>query len=108
MVQVLHWRAHCFPSAKSKGVLGIQLYTVRDDMKKISTGNIETNRRYRLQECGACQLQGKRKFYGYAPAEFKKILADMGMKKCQAATPNWLRSIGMNQKKILQTPGNIQ
>ncbi len=68
-----------FSFAKSKGVLGIQLYTVREDMGKDPLGTLKqiSGIGYRNVEHANYK---ERKFYGYTPVEFKKILADMGMK----------------------------
>lgn len=60
-------------------VLGIQLYSVRDDMKKDPLDTLK-----QLAAMGyknvehANYVEGK--FYGYAPTEFKKILDDLGLK----------------------------
>ena len=37
-------------------ILGIQLYSVRDDMKKDPTGYVETISCNGIQKCGTCQL----------------------------------------------------
>jgi sugar phosphate isomerase/epimerase len=64
---------------KKKRLLGLQLYSVRDDMKK---NPVET-----LQQLAAAGYKNvehagyaNRKFYGYPAKEFKKLLADLGMK----------------------------
>src|SRR5882762_5508740 len=68
-----------FSFKKSKGVLGIQLYTVRDDMKKDPLGTLKQIAAIGYKNVEHANYK-ERKFYGYAPAEFKKILADLGMK----------------------------
>src|SRR6185369_17098787 len=68
-----------FSFAKSKGVLGIQLYTVREDMGKDPLGTLKQIAAIGYQNVEHANYKD-RKFYGYAPAEFKKILGDMGMK----------------------------
>jgi len=68
-----------FSFAKSKGVLGIQLYTVRDDMGKDPLGTLKQIAEIGYQHVEHASYR-ERKFYGHAAAEFKKILADMGMK----------------------------
>lgn len=62
----------------SKKNVGIQLYSVRDDMKKDPLGTLK-----KVAEMGykniehANYVEGK--FYGYAPKEFRKILDDLGL-----------------------------
>src|SRR5881275_1733425 len=60
-------------------VLGIQLWTVKDYMEKDPTGTLK-----RLQKMGYTHVEAagyeKRKFYGYSAADFKKLLADTGLK----------------------------
>ena len=68
-----------FSFAKSKGTLGIQLYSVREDMGKDALGTLKKIAGMGYQNVEHANYK-ERKFYGYAPAEFKKILADMGMK----------------------------
>lgn len=70
----------CKPSApdrKSFGV-GLQLYTIRDAMAADVLGSLQkvSDMGYKNLEL-ANYVDGK--FYGYAPAEFKKIVNDMGM-----------------------------
>ncbi len=60
------------------GPIGIQLYTVRDDMQK---NPIETIRKiagigYKDVECAGYT---ERKFYGMSKKEFKKLLMDNGL-----------------------------
>ncbi len=60
-------------------IMGIQLYSVRDDMEKDPMGTMK-----QLAAMGyknvehADYVNGK--FYGYAPTEFKKVLDDLGLK----------------------------
>jgi sugar phosphate isomerase/epimerase len=60
-------------------VTGIQLYTVRDDMKKDPAGTLK-----RLREMGYKYVEHAgfedRKFYGYEIPVFKKLLSDTGLK----------------------------
>ena len=64
---------------KSKERIGIQLYSIRAAMKE---NPLETLRK--LAEMGYTIVEHanyvNRKFYGYTPSEFKKILGDLGMK----------------------------
>jgi sugar phosphate isomerase/epimerase len=68
-----------FAFAKSQEMVGIQLYSVRDDMKKdpLATLKQVAGVGYRNVEHAG---YGDRKFYGYSATEFKKILSDLGMK----------------------------
>ncbi len=60
-------------------ILGLQLYSVRDDMEKDPMGTMKqlAAMGYKYVE-HANYVQGK--FYGYAPTEFKKVLDDIGLK----------------------------
>jgi sugar phosphate isomerase/epimerase len=68
-----------FAFKKEKGVVGIQLYSVRDDMKKDPLGTLK-----QLAAMGYKNVEHanyvSRKFYGSTPSEFKKILDDLGLK----------------------------
>lgn len=61
-----------------KPVLGIQLYSIRDDMKKDPSGTLK-----QLAAMGYKNVEhagySKRKFYGYSAKEFKKLLDDLGL-----------------------------
>ncbi|MGH2647147.1 MAG: sugar phosphate isomerase/epimerase family protein [Ginsengibacter sp.] len=60
-------------------ILGIQLYSVRDDMKKDPSGTMK-----QLSAIGYKNVEHANyvdgKFYGYTPFEFKKVLDDLGLK----------------------------
>jgi sugar phosphate isomerase/epimerase len=60
-------------------ITGVQLYSIRDDMKRDPLGTLK-----KLAEMGYRYVEHAnyidRKFYGYSPSEFKKILNDLGMK----------------------------
>ena len=60
-------------------ILGIQLYSVRDDMKKDPLGTLK-----QLSAMGYKNVEHAnyvdRKFYGYSPTDFKKVLEDTGLK----------------------------
>ncbi|MCE2771185.1 MAG: sugar phosphate isomerase/epimerase [Saprospiraceae bacterium] len=66
-------------SLKKKERIGIQLYSIRAAMKENPLGTLQ-----KLAAMGYTIVEHanyvNRKFYGYTPAEFKKILADLGMK----------------------------
>jgi sugar phosphate isomerase/epimerase len=69
-----------FANEKAKNVVvGLQLYSVRDDMKLDPLGTLK-----KLAAMGYKNVEHAnyidRKFYGYPAAEFKKVLADLGLK----------------------------
>lgn len=68
-----------FSFAKSSSELGIQLYSVRDDMKKDPLATLK-----QIAGIGYKNVEhanyGDRKFYGYAAKDFKKVLSDLGLK----------------------------
>ena len=67
-----------FSSLAEKTVVGLQLYSVRDDMQKDPKGSLKklSDMGYKVVE-HAGYADGK--FYGFQPAEFKKILGDLGL-----------------------------
>lgn len=69
---------HLLAAAVRKQVLGIQLYSVRDDMKKDPSGTLK-----QIAAMGYKNVEhagySKRKFYGYSAKEFKKLLDDLGL-----------------------------
>src|SRR5690242_18467830 len=66
-------------SRKQKEILGIQLYSVREDMKKDPAGTLK-----QLAGMGYKYVEHanyvNRKFYGYSATEFKKLLGELGLK----------------------------
>jgi sugar phosphate isomerase/epimerase len=64
---------------KRREYIGIQLYSVRDAMKKDPLGTLK-----QLSAMGYRYVEHanyvERKFYGYSAKDFKKILRDLGMK----------------------------
>lgn len=72
-------------AAKPTTVLGIQLYSVRDDMRKDPLGTLQ-----QLALMGYKNVEHanyiNRKFYGYSAAEFKKILDGLGLKMLSGHT----------------------
>jgi len=68
-----------FGREKSAELLGIQLYSVRDDMKKDPAATLK-----QLAAMGYKNVEHanyvNRKFYGYSASEFKKVLDDLGLK----------------------------
>jgi sugar phosphate isomerase/epimerase len=67
-----------FAAAAPKTLTGVQLYSVRDEMKKDPLGTLKA-----LADMGYRYVEHanyvNRKFYGYSATEFKKILGDHGM-----------------------------
>lgn len=67
-----------FAGTQAKMLTGVQLYSVRDAMKKDPLGTLKA-----LSDMGYRYVEHanyvNRKFYGYTAKEFKKILSDMGM-----------------------------
>lgn len=65
---------------------GVQLWTVRDDMKKDPIGTLKI-----IKEIGytdvECAGYHEGKIYNYAPNEFKKIISDIGLKMRSAHVP---------------------
>lgn len=68
-----------FAVKDSKELTGVQLYSIRDDMKKDPLGTLQ-----QLSKMGYRHVEHAnyvdRKFYGYSASEFKKLLDDLGMK----------------------------
>ncbi len=68
-----------FASGKPKGIVGLQLYSVREDMLKDPLGSLT-----QLAKMGYVYLEHanyvNRKFYGYSAPEFKKVLDGLGLK----------------------------
>jgi len=68
-----------FANLKDNELVGIQLYSVRDDMGKDPLGTLK-----QLAAMGYKHVEHAnyvdRKFYGYSAPEFKKVLDDLGIK----------------------------
>lgn len=66
-------------AVKPSEIVGLQLYSVRDDMKKDPVGTLT-----QLSKIGYKHVEHAnyidRKFYGYTAKEFRKILEDLGLK----------------------------
>jgi sugar phosphate isomerase/epimerase len=67
-----------FAAKKRKGIIGVQLYSVRDEMTKDPLGSLT-----QVAKMGYKYVEHanyvNRKFYGYTPAEFKKVLDGLGL-----------------------------
>ena len=74
-----------FASGKNNGMVGLQLYSVRDDMDKDPIGSLT-----KLADMGYVYLEhasyNDRKFYGYSASEFKKVLDGLGLKMVSGHT----------------------
>ncbi|HAQ21318.1 MAG TPA: xylose isomerase [Prolixibacteraceae bacterium] len=68
-----------FAAVKPSEIVGLQLYSIRDDMTKDPLGTLK-----QIAKIGYKHVEHanyiNRKFYGYTPVEFKKILDDLGLK----------------------------
>ncbi|MEJ7766960.1 MAG: TIM barrel protein [Chitinophagaceae bacterium] len=66
-------------STRAKNIVGIQLYSLRDDMKKDPAGTMKL-----LAAMGYRHVEHanyiNRKFYGYSARDFKKLLDDLKLK----------------------------
>ena len=74
-----------FASKKKPNVLGVQLYSVRDDMEKDPVATLQ-----QLAAIGYRDVEHAnyvdRKFYGYTAQKFKKVLEDLGLKMISGHT----------------------
>jgi sugar phosphate isomerase/epimerase len=74
-----------FAAPGQKGITGLQLYSIRDDMSRDPLGSLT-----KLAETGYEYIEHAsytdRKFYGYPAPEFKKILDDKGLKMISGHT----------------------
>jgi sugar phosphate isomerase/epimerase len=74
-----------FASFKKKRIVGIQLYTVREDMSKDPAGTLK-----KLAEMGYHYVEHAnyidRKFYGYNARDFKSLLDGLGLKMLSGHT----------------------
>lgn len=74
-----------FVPQKQKGMVGLQLYSVREDMSKDPLGSLT-----KLAKMGYVYVEHanyvNRKFYGYAAPEFRKVLDGLGLKMISGHT----------------------
>lgn len=84
---------------KGYGV-GIQLYTVRDAMDLDVTGTLQ-----KISDMGYKYLElagySNGKFYGYAPADFRKLVNDMGMEIISSHTMVEAEGITLDNAKTM-------
>ncbi len=90
--------------ATATRLLGLQLYCVRDEMGTDPLGTLKELAKFGYQNVEHAWYR-ERKFYGWTPQEFKKILDDLGM-KMPAAIPCWHPNIGTKPLTILPMYGN--
>lgn len=78
-------RKQAFAFDKAKKIVGLQLYSIRDDMNKDPLGSLK-----QVAQMGYVYLEhasyNDRKFYGFTATEFKKILDDLGLKMVSGHT----------------------
>jgi len=74
-----------FAAKKRKSVIGVQLYSIRDEMGKDPLGSLTQVAKMGYEYVEHANYVN-RKFYGYAPAEFKKVLDDLGLKMISGHT----------------------
>jgi len=74
-----------FAAKKQTGIIGVQLYSIRDEMLKDPLGSLNQVAKmgYKYVE-HANYVNGK--FYNYAPVEFKKVLDGLGLKMISGHT----------------------
>lgn len=78
-------RNKVFASAPRTSIVGLQLYSIRDEMKQDPLGSLKE-----VAKMGYVYVEHAnyvdRKFYGHAPKEFRKILDDLGLKMISGHT----------------------
>jgi sugar phosphate isomerase/epimerase len=67
-----------FAAKKQKGIVGIQLYSIRDEMDKDPLGSLKEVAKIGYKYVEHANYVN-RKFYGYAPSDFRKLLDDLGL-----------------------------
>jgi sugar phosphate isomerase/epimerase len=76
---------HLYAAPRTSGIVGLQLYSVRDDMLKDPLGSLK-----QVAEMGYKNVEHanyiNRKFYGYTASEFRRILNDLGLKMVSGHT----------------------
>jgi sugar phosphate isomerase/epimerase len=70
---------------RKKAMVGLQLYSIRNEMEQDPLGSLK-----QVAEMGYEYVEHasyyNRKFYGYAPSEFRKIIDDLGLKMISGHT----------------------
>jgi sugar phosphate isomerase/epimerase len=70
---------------KKKGIIGVQLYSVRDEMEKDPLGSLTQVAKMGYEYVEHANYVN-RKFYGYTPSEFRKVLDGLGLKMVSGHT----------------------
>ena len=70
---------------RKKGIIGVQLYSVRDEMRKDPLGSLKQVAAMGYEYVEHANYVD-RKFYGYTPQEFRKVLDDLGLKMISGHT----------------------
>jgi sugar phosphate isomerase/epimerase len=91
-----------FASEAQKEVVGIQLYSVREDMKNDPLGSLKkiAGMGYKVVEHAG---YADRKFYTYKPSEFKKILDDLDLKMYSGHVDFGMRAWDDSKKDFTDT-----
>ena len=81
-----------FSMNASPGITGVQLYSIKDEMKKDPMGTLKQLATMGYQHVEHANYVD-RKFYGWTAKEFKKVLDDLGLKMPSGHTvlakPHW-------------------
>lgn len=87
-------------AAPVKSGIGIQLYTIRDNMAKDVIGSLK-----QVADIGYQYLElagyADGKFYGYSPEEFKKIVGDLGMEVISSHTGVEVKGVDTSNVDIM-------
>jgi sugar phosphate isomerase/epimerase len=87
-------------AAPVKSGIGIQLYTIREDLNKDVLGSLK-----KVSDIGYQYLElagyGDGKFYGYAPEELKKIVSDLGMEVISSHTGVEVKGVDTSNVDIM-------
>jgi sugar phosphate isomerase/epimerase len=75
----------CTLLGKKKKMVGLQLYSVRDDMMADALGSLTKVAKMGYEYVEHANYE-ERKFYKYAPAEFRKVLDSLGLKMISGHT----------------------
>lgn len=70
---------------KQKGIVGVQLYSIRDEMSKDPLGSLKQVSKMGYEYVEHANYVN-RKFYGFSPAEFRIVLDDLGLKMISGHT----------------------
>ncbi|MDR2234278.1 MAG: sugar phosphate isomerase/epimerase [Tannerella sp.] len=80
--------------------VGLQLYSIRDSMAADALGSLK-----KVSDIGYKYVEladyANRKFYGYAPADFKKVLTDLGLEAMSSHTQVEAAGITVDNAKVM-------